>query len=189
MGTMITSTGERLLTIEEYQELPDNGRPSELVRGRVVEMNPPFSYHGYVCSKVDRIIGGFAEANDFGYPASNDSGVITERDPDTLRGADFAFYSYARVPKGTLKKRGYVDVAPDLIVEVRSADQLWSEILEKVAEYLKAGVVVVCVLDPIPESAIVYRAEEPDVKLTRDQTLELPDVLPGFSVPVKRFFE
>ena len=62
MATMITSTGERLLTLEEYEKLPDNGRPTELVRGRVVEMNPPYVYHGYVCIKVARIIGGFGRS-------------------------------------------------------------------------------------------------------------------------------
>jgi hypothetical protein len=30
----------------------------------------------------------------------SDSGINTKRDPDTVRGADIAFYSYARMPKG-----------------------------------------------------------------------------------------
>jgi Uma2 family endonuclease len=189
MATMITASGERLLSIEEFMKLPDAGRPTELVRGRVVEMNPPFSYHGYVCGKVSRIIGGFAEMNDLGYSTSNDSGVITERDPDTLRGADFTFHTYARVPKGTLPKRGYVEVAPDLVVEVRSPGDSWKYILAKVAEYLNIGVVVACVLDPQRETATVYRADQPEVTLTADQLLEIPDVLPGFSVLVRRFLE
>ena len=70
-----------LLTLQEYEQLPENGIRTELVRGRVVPMNPPFPYHGFVCSKVDRIIGGFVEANDRGYAMCNDSGVVTERMP------------------------------------------------------------------------------------------------------------
>src|SRR5437868_12784 len=159
MATMITATGERLLTIEEFAELPDRGRPTELIRGRVVEINPPYSYDGYVCGKVTLIIGGFIQANDLGYSTSNDSGVITEREPDTLRGADFTFHSYAKVPRGKLPKRGYVDVAPDLIIEVRSPGDSWKYILAKAAEYLNAGVVIVCVLDPERETATVYRAD------------------------------
>ena len=54
---------------------------------------------------------------------------ITERDPDTLRGADFAFYSYTQVPKGSFPKRGYLKVPPDLVVEVRSPDDRWKNIL------------------------------------------------------------
>ena len=40
----------------------------------------------------------------------NDSGVVTERDPDTLRGADVAFYCFARVPRESLPRARYLDV-------------------------------------------------------------------------------
>jgi Uma2 family endonuclease len=189
MPTVETSTGERLLTIEEFEKLPDNGKPTELVRGRVVVMTLPFPWHGYVCGRVVRFVGGFIDTNDLGYGVSNDSGIITERDPDTLRGADFAFYSYQRVPKGSLKKRGYLSVAPDLAMEVKSADDRWKDILAKVAEYLNAGVTVVCVLDPERNTATVYRADQPEQTFSADDMLSFPEVLPGFSVQVRRLFE
>ena len=85
------STTETLLTAEEYARLPDNGRPTELVRGRVIEMNPPAPRHGQVCFRVGRIVAEFAEAHGIGQIICNDSGVITERDPDTVRGADVVF--------------------------------------------------------------------------------------------------
>jgi Uma2 family endonuclease len=185
----VTATGERLLTVEEYAQMPDNGAPSELVRGRVVTLNPPYPYHGFVCVNAVKILGAFVDPRELGYLLSNDSGVVTERDPDTLRGADVAFYSYARVPKGTLLHRGYLAVAPNLVIEVRSPDDAWSEILTKVAEYLRVGVQVVCVLDPQRSSATVYRPDQPEVTLNEDQELTLSDVLPGFSVLVRRFFE
>ena len=37
---------------------------------------------------------------DLGRVVTNDSGIVTQRDPDTVRGADVAYYSYARLPKG-----------------------------------------------------------------------------------------
>jgi Uma2 family endonuclease len=179
---------ERLLTIEEYQQLPDNGRLTELVRGRVVTLNPPKPWHGYVCSRVDRILGNFVEQHDRGYVMSNDSGVVTERDPDTLRGADVAFYSYARWPKGA-SLEDYLPVAPDALFEVLSPGDRWKEVLGKVAEYLKAQVLVVCVLDPERRLAFVFRPDQPVTILTEDQELTFPDVLPGFAVAVRRFFE
>ncbi len=90
------------MTIEEFVRRIDPVEPEELVRGRVVRMNPPKPYHGWVCLKVGRTLGQHVDEHDLGYVLSNDSGVITERDPDTLRGADIAFYSYAKVPKGSL---------------------------------------------------------------------------------------
>jgi Uma2 family endonuclease len=184
-----TAERERLLTLEEYEQLPQNGQRTELVRGRVIPMNPPFPYHGFVCGKVDRIVGGFAEANDRGYTMCNDSGVVTERMPDTLRGADFAFYSYEKVPKGSLKRRGYLLVVPDLIVEVKSPDDAWNEVRAKVEEYLKAGVPVVCVLDPERLTATVFQADGPEQILAAEELLSFPQVLPGFSAQVRRFFE
>lgn len=69
------------------------------------------------------------------------SGVITGRNPDTRRAADLAFYSYRKVPRGTLSPReSYLEVAPDLVVEVRSPEDRWPAILEKVSDDLKAGV-------------------------------------------------
>lgn len=86
---------EPLLTIEEFARLPDPGYPVELVRGRIVRMNPPRPYHGWICSNVAGILREHVRAHDLGYVLSNDSGVITHRNPDTLRGADVAFYSYS----------------------------------------------------------------------------------------------
>ena len=93
-----------------------------------------------------RILGEYAKDRDLGRVLSNDTGVITERGPDTVRGADISFYSFARVPKGPLPDR-YLDTPPDLVVEVLSPSDRWPKVLAKVAEYLDAGTTVVLVLD------------------------------------------
>src|SRR5262245_41999158 len=128
-----------LMTAEEYERLPDSGTPTELVRGHVVTMNPPFPFHGYVCGNIAFYVRGYTEPQELGRVFINDSGVITEREPDTVRGADVAIYSYARLPKGALPKRGYLQVVPDLVFEVRSPDDRLPQLLAKVAEYLAAG--------------------------------------------------
>jgi Uma2 family endonuclease len=181
------ATATDLLTAEQFGTRPDPGFPEELVQGRIVTMPPPTPRHGQICSKVDRLMGTFADEHDLGHVLCNDSGVITERDPDTVRGADVSFYSYAKVPRGKIRK-GYLDVVPDLVVEVRSADDRWSEILAKVNEYLDAGVRVVIVLDPEPERAYVFRADQPPGVLGPDDELTVPDLLGDFRVAVRLFF-
>jgi Uma2 family endonuclease len=180
-------TTEALLTAEDYLLLPDNGQPTELVQGRLVPMNMPMPRHGEICSTTVLIVGNFLDGHDLGRILCNDSGVITNRGPDTVRGADVAYYSYDRVPKGPLPM-GYLSVAPEAVFEIRSPGDRWSEILAKVAEYLKAGVLRVCVLDQQSETIRVYSADEPEERLTEDQQFTLPGILPGFSVPVARFF-
>ncbi|HKI30449.1 MAG TPA: Uma2 family endonuclease [Gemmataceae bacterium] len=185
---MITATAHRLLTAAEYAQIPDRGIPTELVRGRVIEMNVPAPRHGEICSKVDRLVGNYADDHGLGRVVINDSGVITEHNPDTVRGADVAFYSFARVPQGPLPA-GYLDVVPELVFEVRSPTDRWPRLLAKAGEYLEAGVSVVCLLDQMSERVLVCRADELPWTLHGDDELHLPDILGDFRVPVRRFFE
>lgn len=185
---MATAELSALLTAEEYGRRPDPGYPEELVRGRVVRMPVPDRRHGYVCGRADRLFGNFVDEHDLGRVLANDSGVITEREPDTVRGADVAYYSYERLPRGVLPK-GYGPEIPELVVEVRSSSDRWREVMEKVSEYLRAGVLVVVVLDPEPRTAHVFAADAAPSVLGPDDELTLPDVLDGFAVRVGRFFE
>ena len=139
-------TTPALLTAEEFAQRPDPGYSEELVRGRIVPMPMPKPRHGEICNRVGRILGDCAEDRDLGRVLSNDTGVITERGPDTVRGADISFYSFARVPKGPLPDR-YLDTPPDLVVEVLSPSDRWPKVLAKVAEYPDAGTTIVLVLD------------------------------------------
>lgn len=182
------ATADKLMTAEEYVALPDLGYPSELIMGRIVRMNVPQSRHGQVCSRTDRIIGNFADANDLGHVLSNDSGVITQRGPDTVRGADVSFYSYSKVPKGPLAA-GYINSAPEVVIEVRPPDDRWPKTLKKIAEYLDAGVAVVCVLDPANSTARLYRPNGDIEMLSASDSLLLPELSESFSEPVSRFFE
>jgi Uma2 family endonuclease len=182
------ATAELLLTAEQYRLLPDDGQPTELVRGRVVPVNVPAPRHGQIASKVDRIVGNYYEEHELGHVVTCDSGIITERDPDTVRGADVAFYSYSRMPRGPLPP-GYLPVPPELVFEVRSPTDRWRDVLAKVVEYLDAGVTVVCIVDPGTETVHVYRADRPVEIIPADGELTIPEVLGGFRVPVRRFFE
>jgi Uma2 family endonuclease len=79
----------KLLTVAEYAklDLPN----TELVRGKVVKVTLPVPFHGWVRTNVAGILRDFVRSNQLGRVMGNDSGIITERDPDTLRGADVAF--------------------------------------------------------------------------------------------------
>jgi Uma2 family endonuclease len=185
---MATAELPELMTAEQFGQRPDPGYPEELVQGRVVAMSVPDRRHGYVCGRADRIFGNFVDERGIGRVLCNDSGVITDRSPDTVRGADVAYYSYSRLPNGALPT-GLGPEMPELVVEVRSSNDRWREILEKVAEYLNAGVLVVVVLDPEPQIAHVFSADEPPRMLAPEEELVLPGILDDFRIRVGRFFE
>jgi Uma2 family endonuclease len=185
---MATVGAETLLTAEEYEKRPDPGYPEELVRGRIVPMPQPNRRHGQICGQAVYLLRRFLEDHDLGHILSNDAGVITERGPDTVRGADVAFYSFARLPKGPLPA-SYGPEVPELIIEVRSPSDRWPKLLAKVVEYLEAGVNAVVVLDPEPRTAHLYFADRPSRILEPDDELTLPEILGDFRVAVRRFFE
>ncbi|HET6422734.1 MAG TPA: Uma2 family endonuclease [Planctomycetaceae bacterium] len=187
MSTATAASPMALMTAEEYLHRAPRDQPSELIRGRMVVMNPPFSAHGYWCAQITRILGNYVEEHELGRVIGNDGGVVTERDPDTVRGADVAFYSFKKVPRDSIPE-GYWPT-PELVVEVRSSDDRWPQIYKKVGEYLDAGVVVVCVVDPPTRSLHVLRADQPAQILTEADTFTLPDVLPGFAELVSRIFQ
>lgn len=191
-GTIMPATlqpppAPALLTAAEFAARYADRR-YELVRGVVEETPMPNLRHGKVCTKIARHLDTFAEEHDLGHVMSNDSFVKVEQDPDTLRGADVLFISYSRLAKGKVPD-GVLDVIPDLAVEVVSPTDVWTKLFGKVHEYLDAGVTAVVILDPRSESASVYRPDVRQQTFEKTDVLTVPEVLPGFSVPVAKLFE
>lgn len=179
----MASVTEKLITAEEFFRMPDppNGYQQELVRGVIVTMPPPGGMHGISCLKVARKVGNFVDENNRGTVTSNDTGFITSRDPDSVRGPDVAFWSKERLPHIPV---GYMDVAPDLAVEVLSPSNTSKQIREKLIEYFARGVRAVWVVAPEDRTVTVYRSPEEGRLLHENAILTGDDVLPGFSCRV-----
>jgi hypothetical protein len=114
--------------------------------------------------------------------------VRTRKDSDMLCGADTCYFSYDRVSQCRSPAR-LLPVTPDMAIEVRSSSERWTQVFAKVLEYLEAGVRVVIVLDPATATASIYRPDELQQIFDNGDELTVPDLLPGFSVPVKKLFE
>ena len=183
----MSTTAAALLTAEEYAELPDDGRPTELVRGVVVPMNLPTPRHGEICLQAGHLLKQYLETHPVGRAVSNDSGVITERDPDTMRGPDMAFFSYAKTPHGPLPP-GYLSFPPDLAIEVRSTGDRWRKINER-SRISKCRRYAGLRPRSTNGNAHVFHADQPPREVKGDEELMLPEVFPDFRVPVRRFFE
>jgi Uma2 family endonuclease len=175
------------MTAEEFQTLPDDAQPRELVRGQIVMMSRPGARHGWICNRIGRLLGNFVEERDLGFVFNNDSGVVTEENPDTVRGPDIAFYSYQRMPKEQGPPEGYPEVAPDLVVEVLSPNDRWGTVLKRVGEYLDAGTLTVCVVDPRQRRAKLYYPDRAETTVEADGTVTFPELLPGFQSRVADF--
>jgi Uma2 family endonuclease len=136
--------------------------------------------------KVGRKLGNFVDDHQLGTTASNDTGFISERAPDSVRGLDVSFWSKERLPEAP---EGYVEVAPDLAVEVLSPEDRFSRLQRKIVEYLSRGVRLLWVIDPQDRSVGIYRPDQPLPRvLSENETLSGEDVVPGFSCLVRELF-
>ena len=183
----IQPSAPALISAAEFAKLHGGDR-NELVLGYVQEVPMPMPKHGNTCFKAAYYIGDFAIRGDTGRVMTNDTFIQTHSNPDSVRGADVCYYSYEKLPRGKLPD-GLLSVLPDLVIEVRSKSDRWNAVFAKVIEYLDAGVRVVIVLDEPSATASVYRSDEIQQIFHNGDELVVPDVLPGFAVPVRRFFE
>jgi hypothetical protein len=72
----------------------DNGdKVYELERGEVVEMPSPGELHGVICFLIVRLLGNDVFQRGKGYLCSNDTGLLVEHDPDTVRGPDIMLFA------------------------------------------------------------------------------------------------
>lgn len=168
-----------LLTADAYFALPADGRRTELVSGSVVEMPSPGFRHGVVCSNVDFALRLYLRDQQRGRVVVNDAGIVTERNPDTVRGPDVAYYSFERLPQSE-QPATYSTVAPEFVVEVLSPSDRWKDVLKKIGELLNVGVQIVLVIDPERQSGQIFYDDQPVRLVQAADTLEFPTILPGF---------
>ena len=167
--------------------MPTAGRRLELVKGKVYEMPPAGGRHGSVAMRIGFVLTGYVRAHNLGETFAAETGFILHRDPDTVRAPDAAFVAAGRFPEGELPT-GYLDVVPDLVVEVTSPNDRAREISDKVEGWLAAGVRLVWVINPATRSAAVYRSLEDSERLSPEDSLDGGDVIPGFSTELRELF-
>ena len=173
------------MTGEELFRRPDL-EPCELVRGRVVALSPTSYVHGAVEAKLTTRLTIYAEATGKGEVMNGEVGIFIQHDPDTVRAADILFISKERLARRISKS--YLDVAPELVVEVLSPDDRWTDVTEKLEDYFSAGVDRVWVLVPKLRRVLIYRSLTEVTQFNTDQILTDEDILPGFSVSVADLF-
>jgi Uma2 family endonuclease len=129
---------EMLLTGEDLLALGDIG-PCELVEGRLVKMSPTRLLHGKYEVRLSTALHIFATARQLGVVVAGEVGLYVRRNPDTIRAADIIFISSERYQRLS-QPEGFLDVAPDLVVEILSPNDYWVELNRKLREYFAAGV-------------------------------------------------
>lgn len=182
------TTGTRM-TAEELLRLPDDGYRfrAELVKGELRTYPLADMEHGYVAMQVGSRLAEHVSTNELGTVYAAGTGFQIAWNPDTVRAPDVAFLGRQNSEEAR-DAEGYWPGAPDLAVEVISPSDAYSDVEDKVLDWLNAGCLMVVVVDPRRETVTVYRSRAEIAILTRDERLDGGEVVPGWSLNLQELF-
>jgi Uma2 family endonuclease len=168
--------------------MPDDGQRYELVEGVLRMMSPAGGRHGRVAHSLALILGTHVRGRQLGLVYAAETGFLLAREPDTVRAPDVAFVAQERAV-GIDDDHGFVTVVPDLVGEVVSPRDSFSDVEEKVLAWLTAGTRLVIVVDPRTRTLHAYRGSDRVVVLREGERLDAGDVVPGLTIAVAELFQ
>jgi Uma2 family endonuclease len=173
------------MTAEDLAALPDDGLFYELDEGRLIRMSPAGGSHGRIGSRIVTELQNWADEHQAGAVYQSDTGFVLSRQPDTVRAPDAAYIVADRVPE---EDTGFLELAPDLAVEVISPSNTAQELATKVVQYLDAGAQEVWVVDPNNRLVTIYTPDGTARTLRERDVIADRALLPGFRLAVSDLF-
>ena len=184
----MTTAKHGLLTADDLLLLDSKGVKGELIRGVLHERMPSGGRHGEIAGALITEFRTFVRPRRLGRVGGTDSGVLLERNPDTVREPDVFFISVERLPLD-VEVTGYYEVVPDLVTEIQSPSESLAKFNEKIAMWLREGARLVLAIFPDTRTARLHRPDGSTTELTYNDTLDSGDVLPGFTCPLRDIFD
>ena len=180
----MTTANPKLLTADDLLRLYSKGVKGELIRGVLHETMASGVRHGKIAIRLGGKMDAQVGRDGLGHVFGSDTGVLLERNPDTVREPDLAYVSAERLPPDA-DIDGYCPVAPDLVVEIKSPSDSEREVDDKATMWLSHGVRMALVINPETGTIRIRQPNLPAIMLAMDDTLDVGEVLPGFSCPVR----
>jgi Uma2 family endonuclease len=161
------------------------GRTCELIDGILVEKDMA-SFESRLGCILIFFLELFLEKNDLGV-VLGEAGLL-RLFPGRVRAPDVSFISWKNMPNEEFPREAIASLAPDLAVEILSAGNTPGEMQLKLQDYFQAGSRLVWLVDPETRTVRVYTSPRRSRLLTEEDTLDGGKVLPGFSLPIKKWF-
>ena len=149
-------------------------------------MSPAGEVHGYLEAKLTLFLYRFNQIVQTGWILGGEVGIYIRRNPDSIHGADLAFWSKERLPDGPTT--GFSDVAPHLVVEILSPNDRWVDMQQKIEDYFSIGVGTLWFVDPDEMTVSAYRSASQRNVLRTGDTLAGTGPLTGFTLSIDELF-
>jgi len=155
------------LTYEDVGKLPPGNY--EVIDGEVVELAPTGFEHGEYEGELYVLLRKALKGK--GYIAVGEVGILISKDPLRIRSADVVYISKERLPE---KPKGILETPPELVIEIISPSNTYSEIEGKIFDYLRAGVDRVLIVDPAVRRATLFEKGKREARIYNfDEEFEL----------------
>ena len=178
-------SSKTLLTADELEQMPDDDSVQiELDEGELIRMPPAGMDHGDCGIEIAYVLKDYVKKHDLGKVYNADTGF--KLSDDTVRAPDVAFVRKERL--AAVHRKEFGKGAPDLAVEIFSQSDSVRQLMRKVKQYFAAGCHTVWIVYPERREIQVLEAAGADRLLGIGDTLEAPELLPGFSAPVQSIF-
>ena len=183
-----TPAEEKVWTDAAFMALNRDGHRYEIVNGELIDMGNSGAKHGYVCSILMILLGGYVHIQKLG--AMFDSSTAFKMKSGNKRSPDVSFMAKERLQGLDELPDGFLEGAPDLAVEILSPSNTVAEIHDKLVEYFENGARLVWVINPKEKYVLVYRSsQEPDRLLKSVDSLDGEEIVSGFTLPVAELFQ
>lgn len=150
------------ISVEDVLRCGSPWRDHEIWDGLPMVRSPSGGWAEEVGSRVVAPLGGFVRERHLGWVFMSSQGFLLARNPDRMLAPDGAYVSRRRLPK--LPRRGFIPLAPDFLIEVRSPEDSWEGVVEKCGVWLAHGTRCAWALDPEHATVAVFRpGVAPDV--------------------------
>jgi Uma2 family endonuclease len=186
--TVMKTPETKVWTDAEFMALTDDGNRYELVKGELINLGNSGALHGYIAIILSAALFALVTSRKLGVLL--DSSTAFTMKNGNKRSPDIAFFAKERLQELEELPTGFLEGAPDLVVEILSPGNTVAEIEDKIAEYFANGTRLLWVISPRQHYVLVYRSGyEPQRLLTSGDFLEGEDVVPGFTFPVADLFQ
>ncbi|MGI8550549.1 MAG: Uma2 family endonuclease [Dehalococcoidia bacterium] len=176
------------LGLDQFLVQPETEPASEYACGEVNQKPMPTNAHAILQTYLAVLLFQFLVRTGLGGVRTEWRCIFGPAGRERAVVPDLVVVSKERLPKGDARDTPYLRAAPDLAIEILSPGQPTRPFVDKITFFLRHGVRLVWIVDPLTESVLVLSPGEDNLTLTIDDQLDGNDVLPGFSVAVRDLF-
>lgn len=151
----------------------------ELVDGKIIIMGPSDIVSSEIGAELVSLLRNWVKPRKLGRVFESSGGFILPN--SNLTAPDVSFVVADRLKQS---KRYFAELIPDLVVEIKSQSDRLKPLREKILSFIELGAKVGILIDPDKRTVTIYTSTAEPVVLRDGDMISLPEILPGWEVPV-----